>query len=165
MKVEVIAAAVKDKLLVLNLLQKYMLEMTSYTKVPRDESGSFYYKHFDNYWQHKSYFPFKILCNSILAGFLFVNDICYLVKNAHSIAEFYVVPEFRLSGVGRQAAHFIFRRFPGKWEVRQLALNLPAIRFWRSVINSITNENFTEITLNDERWNGPIQVFNIPGSK
>jgi predicted acetyltransferase len=159
MKIEIAAAAISDKPLISNQLQKYMLEMSAYTKVPIDDSGSFYYKSFDDYWRDKNYFPFKIMCDSLPAGFIFVNNICRIAKHAHSIAEFYISQEYRLSGIGREAAHFIFREFPGEWEVRQMALNLSAVYFWRSVIKSFTKGNFKEFTLNDERWNGTIQVF------
>lgn len=60
------------------------------------------------------------------------------------MAEFFVVAGHRRTGLGRRAAHALFDRFPGTWEVAQLPGNAPAIAFWRSVIRQYTGGAFRE---------------------
>jgi predicted acetyltransferase len=52
-------------------------------------------------------------------------------------------------------ACILFDRFPGAWEVTQLHENVPAQRFWRSVIAGYTDGNYTE-SITDRRV---IQTF------
>ena len=66
------------------------------------------------------------------------------------MAEFFVLAPHRRTGLGRRAAHALFDRFPGTWEVAQLPRNAPAIAFWRSVIRQYTGGAFTETTLAHE---------------
>jgi len=75
------------------------------------------------------------------------------------MGEFFVMRKYRSRGAGARAAHILFDRFPGPWEVRELSTNLPAQAFWRSVIAQYTDGQFDERTLDDERWRGPVQSF------
>lgn len=52
----------------------------------------------------------------------------------NQMAEFFVVRKHRRSGVGRSAAAECFRRFPGRWQIHEIAANEAAIAFWRAVI-------------------------------
>jgi Predicted acetyltransferase len=67
------------------------------------------------------------------------------------MAEFFVMRKYRRGGVGGKAARAVFARFPGEWQVRQLAANGAAVAFWRAAIPV----PFSEDT-NDE---GPVQHF------
>jgi predicted acetyltransferase len=50
------------------------------------------------------------------------------------ISEFFVLRKYRRRGVGTYVARRFFSRFPGRWEVAQLAWNVGARRFWRRLI-------------------------------
>jgi len=54
-----------------------------------------------------------------------------------SIAEFYIAPAARRSGVGREAASRLLSARPGLWELGVLAGNEPALAFWPSVIAQV----------------------------
>jgi predicted acetyltransferase len=71
------------------------------------------------------------------------------------MAEFFVMRKYRRGGVGVIAARAVFARFPGEWQVRELAANAGAVAFWRKAIPV----PFTE-DMNDE---GPVQHFVIAG--
>jgi predicted acetyltransferase len=77
----------------------------------------------------------------------------------NDVAEFFVLQRYRRSGVGEQAARWLFDRFPGRWEVREKAENTRAIAFWRRVIDRYTGGRFDEEVLADDRWQGPVQRF------
>ena len=69
-----------------------------------------------------------------LAGFALVNQWSALeLPLDHAVAEFFVLRKYRRARVGTRAALFIFRRYPGRWEVPVVWCNPPALAFWRSV--------------------------------
>ena len=91
-------------------------------------------------------------------GFAFVSQAPYRGVTPgvdYRVGEFYVSPEYRRQGFGRQAAEALFDRFPGLWEVTELPGNERALRFWREVISSYARGQFEE-HLADGR---PRQVF------
>ena len=55
------------------------------------------------------------------------------------MAEFFVVRGARRQRVGQSAAHALFARFPGKWEVRVLLANERALAFWQSCVGSFAH--------------------------
>lgn len=75
-----------------------------------------------------------------LLGFAMVNTYCKKLLNGYSIAEFMVLPKYRRSGVGRQAAVACFERFKGEWEVSPAFGSEQAYRFWNSVISDYTGD-------------------------
>jgi predicted acetyltransferase len=44
---------------------------------------------------------------------------------------------YRRSGVGRQAAALLWRRFPGKWTVRVTEANRGGLAFWEGIFGSL----------------------------
>ena len=76
-----------------------------------------------------------------------------------TIAEFFVMGKYRRKGLGTKIATYLFDRFPGPWEVAQMADNHSGQFFWRSVIGEYCRGNYEEIELDNEVWKGPVQVF------
>jgi predicted acetyltransferase len=50
------------------------------------------------------------------------------------MTEFFVLRGRRQHGVGTAAAHQVWRRFPGLWQVRVMQSNRGAHRFWHRAI-------------------------------
>lgn len=73
--------------------------------------------------------------------------------------EFFILRKFRRRGWGERLAVHLFDRFPGLWEVGEIAINTPAQAFWRRIIGRYTGGDWREILLDDDRWRGPVQVF------
>lgn len=79
---------------------------------------------------------------------------CALVNRAPSphltpgmdfrMSEFFVLRTHRRRGVGRRAVFAVFERFRGRWEISELARNMPAIRFWRRVIGEWSGAKYDE---------------------
>jgi len=92
-----------------------------------------------------------------VAGFAFVRE---LEEEVFQIAEFYIKQDYRGSGVGRQSATEIFDKFRGTWHVAQEDKNIPAQKFWRSVIGSYTGGEYTEEKSKSQPL-GVKQIFDI----
>lgn len=95
------------------------------------------------------------------AGLTLLHRGAFLVDDPEmmDIVEFFVMRKYRRSGAGEAMARAIFDRFPGRWEVREIAANLPAQAFWRRIIGRYTASRFEEQTFDDERWHGVVQFF------
>ncbi|MDP9366346.1 MAG: GNAT family N-acetyltransferase [Chloroflexota bacterium] len=92
------------------------------------------------------------------AGFVLVDERGLLPRgdDRRFVAEFFVVRAHRSRGVGSAVARAVFDRYPGRWQVLQMAENTAAQTFWRRVVSAYTGGRYAE------RWmpNGDIvQAF------
>lgn len=147
-----------DKLVLRNLLNLYLYDLSEFKGTDVDAHGFFEYRRLDQYWYDDSCHPFFITVNGSVGGFVLVHKYGLLEQNRNVISEFFVMRKYRKLGVGRQAAQRIFEAFPGGWEVSELPENLPSQLFWRNVIHEITNGAYSE-TVVDGR---PVQYFDKP---
>lgn len=171
MHVEVTPAALNEKAVLRRLLELYQHDLSEFTGDDVDAHGLFGYRYLDHYWTEPGRWPFLVGVRTSepagdagvrrLAGFALVTDRTLLPGSAggHDLAEFFVLRAYRRRGVGAAAARQLFDRFPGRWEVRQLAENAPAIAFWRRVIDGYTGGRWREVALDGGRWRGPVQLF------
>ena len=67
-----------------------------------------------------------------------------LGSERHTLAEFWVAPAARRTGIGRALALDVLGRHPGAWEVAFQHGNASAVRFWRAVAQSAWGEAWTE---------------------
>jgi predicted acetyltransferase len=132
MAVEVVAVAQAEKPELWSFLQDYIAEMTAFVDVPRID-GVYPYEFFDLYWKDPNRFPFWALVDGERGGFALVRFADE--HRAMQMAEFYITPAHRRSGIGLDFAHQILRRYPGYWKIRQIATNAPAIAFWHRVVS------------------------------
>lgn len=153
MEIKLALVDIKDRKALVDLIKDYQKEILK-TENPEE------YKYLDSYWQKPDRYPYFINVDSKVVGFVLVNDHALLKEGAKNIAEFYIKQEFRKLGIGKLSAKKVFDLFPGKWEVRELEENIPARIFWRNVISEYTNGNYQETTINNNKWNGPVQTFN-----
>lgn len=156
-KIVLVPIKFEQKQIVWKILQDYLEELSQFGGQKKNEKGEYPYQYFDSYWEDKKRYTFFIMANNETAGFIFVNNHSVLSEdnNLHAIGEFYILPKFRKSGIGKEAAFQVFRQFLGKWEATQLSGNLQAIEFWRKVINEYTKGGYKEIN----NSLGPIQTF------
>lgn len=112
------------------------------------ESGSDSdYPYFDAYWEEvESRWPYLILQDDHPMGFAFVNTWSASGKGTDfSIAEFYIIPNARRYGIGRDAATAVLRTHPGLWELSVMPLNAPAQEFWPRVIEAADGRDVERI--------------------
>lgn len=69
----------------------------------------------------------------------------------------------RRQGIGSAVAHEIWRRFPGRWEVRVLERNQPARAFWEAAADAFTGGMVARDSVEREkkRW----EVFSFVSPK
>lgn len=143
------------------MLQSYLRELAPYFGGSTDPNTVQEYPYLDAYWQEPNQrYPFLLLVDGEIAGFAFVNHYSRLdIPNTRCMAEFYVAPEFRRSGVGQLAAAKLFRLFPGRWEAAILTGNVRAELFWKRAITELVGEQWSEHRT--DNWNGSILTFEV----
>ncbi|MCR8644402.1 GNAT family N-acetyltransferase [Paenibacillus sp. N1-5-1-14] len=164
--IEVIPIPYEDKYVLHQLLQFYRYDSSEYDGHKLTQHGLYMYKYLDHQWTEDYRSPFFIKVDGELAGFaLIIRDVpaefvaLSTASESHVVSDFFVMRKFRGQGVGKHAAFTLFDQFPGVWEVRQSLGNTPANKFWMKTIHAYTNGCFIEEVIHNDRWKGPVQVF------
>ncbi|MCG7381164.1 GNAT family N-acetyltransferase [Paenibacillus sp. ACRRY] len=135
------------KQVIRHLMQFYLYDFTKYLNIDVDSDGIFpEYPGLEAFWEEEGLkFAFLITCDGAPAGFALVERFEPGSKdNDYYLTEFFVMQKYRRSGIGTQAAHELFHRFPGRWKVTQVRNNVIAQAFWRKVIGAYTGGRFRE---------------------
>ena len=144
-----IEAALTDKPVLRNLLELYQHDFSVFDDIDVGDDGLYNYRYLDNYWTESDRHPLLFRIDGKWAGFALVR-----AGAPHDMAEFFVIRKYRRRGVGTVLAREVFARFPGEWQVRQMASNPAATAFWTRAIPV----DFAQETLD----HGPVQRFTIP---
>jgi len=140
--VEVLRADVSQKPVLKIMLNQYLVEMfkiQAFSEAEIKALGS--YPYFDLYWIENTRCPYIIWLEESPAGFAFLRLI-----EVQEIAEFYVAPKFRASGVGGSAAKQLFDLHKGQWTISVMSENTAARVFWEKVLKNYCGANY------EERW-------------
>jgi predicted acetyltransferase len=159
LNVSIVPIKITEKNILADLLPVYFAELSAVMDLPKDAQGKFKYKYLDLYWQEPERHPFFIKMGGKICGFVLVNDYSRLAAKAKTIAEFFILREYRRRGIGKAAAFMVFDSFPGAWEVAEHENNFTAQAFWRNIIRDYSRGDFVETVINNEQWRGPIQQF------
>ena len=150
------SATKAQKQVLANLMQLYLHELSQYDQAYPDADGRYNLgPYFDLYWTEPQRFPYLICKQTAPIGFALVREIG---NKTYSVAEFFIIRAVRRTGYGAQAAHTLFDRHPGRWQVAQEQENNPAQAFWKSVIATYTNNHF-EASWSHSSPKGPMQIF------
>ncbi len=138
---------VTKKNLLDKLLQLYLHDFSSFSSVEIDAQGKFSYPYLNHYWQEPDRYPFFILVEDKVAGFVLVRDEVDPGNGdrCHDVSEFFVLRQYRRDGIGSRAAIILWEMFPGSWQVRVMKTNVAAYHFWQKLINNYSDTNFEEI--------------------
>lgn len=142
-----VEVAEKDDLY--NLLQKYLAELSIFVEIEKNSDGEYYYKYFDDYWRDKQRIPYYLVNNNRAVGFVFLR--LEVDKGVNSIAEFYVLEEYRGLGYGTQLIRFIFEAHPAKFEIIYNNANISAKNFWNKVSREFSQVDYEIQELNGYR--------------
>lgn len=143
-----------EKSVLRQLVELYEYDFSEFNHNDVNQNGLYGYKYFDHYWTDSGRFPFFVIVDEKLAGFVLVNDHCYLLKeeNARSISEFFIMRKYRRAGIGSQVAFLTFDQFIGHWEVRVHPENHVSHIFWKEVIKNYTGDNYISKEIETEEW-------------
>lgn len=155
MNVEVAPVRAAEASVLAGLLQLYVYDFSETLGLDVSDDGRYLVP------QTEGRDAFLVRVDGKVAGFALHQPTSRLTGDigVHDMAEFFILQRYRRSGVGEQAACWLFDHFPGRWEVRQRKENARAIAFWRRVIARYTDGRFEEEILDDDRWKGPVQRF------
>lgn len=161
MSIELMSAEPRHGEALYHLFQFYVYDFSELLRFEVDDMGQFAAPAVVTFFDDPNCFPYLMKVQGRWAGFAIVRWGSRLSfgDDAWDMEEFFVLRRHRRSGVGREAASRIFGRHPGRWEVRQRRENQVGIAFWRATVQHLTEGDFTEETLDDERWRGPVQRF------
>ncbi len=158
------ACGVDDKQVLDNLLQLYLHEMCKFQPVAMGEDGRFHYEHLNAYFGEAGRFPFLVRCMGKLAGFVLVRTVDNIAAQpTYSVAEFFILENYRRLGIGEEIARMVLDEFQGHWQIGVLASNQPARDFWRQTLYRYTGNHFRTSTV--DGWEGPVYVFKSPGPR
>jgi predicted acetyltransferase len=140
--IEVIRAAPEQAPILGNLLELYAHDFSEFRNLEIGEDGRFGYRSLPLYWSEPNRHPFFIRMDGKLAGLVFVKRGSEVSGDdaVWDMAEFFIVRGCRRCGIGTRAAHEVWRRFPGRWEVRVMQANVPAQHFWAEAISTYAGE-------------------------
>ena len=134
--VEVIAASPEQEPVLANMLELYIHDFSEFMDLKLGPNGRFGYQHLPAYWKESNRYPFLVMADGHLAGFVFVRGGSAISDDIDvwDMAAFFIVRGFRRQGVGMKATLEIWKKFPGKWEVRVTDRNETARNFWGRAI-------------------------------
>ncbi len=155
-QVELIAATPEQQPILANLLELYAHDFSELHEVELGPDGRFGYRSLPLYWQESSRYPFLVRCNGRLAGLVLVKrgSEFSLDDTVWDMAEFFVIRGYRRQGLGTEIVRQVWRRFPGRWEVRVMEANHSACQFWKRAIAEFTAEAIEPMQIEKEgkRW-------------
>jgi len=145
--VEIVPVKKEEKYILENLLEKYQYEFSQYACTKIHPSGLYGYDYLDYYFTEEKRFAYFIKVNKSLAGFAMVNNYPVVPNKPtdFSIAEFFILYNYRKQGIGKVAACKVFDKHLGNWQLKRHPSNLDAVSFWNRVIDEYTNSNYTLI--------------------
>jgi predicted acetyltransferase len=112
------------------------------------------------FWTPRGRRHFVVLVSGRLAGFALVRERAHFAgAGVREISEFFVLRKYRRRGVGTRAARTLFARFPGRWEVAEVAWNVAAQRFWRQAIRACAVDGVAEGRHRDSDLDFVVQRF------
>lgn len=121
-----------------NLLELYAHDFSEHVPLPIKASGRFEVALNEVWWTREDHFAYFIQLGAELAGFALVRAGSRVTDapEVMDVAEFFVLRGVRARGVGRAAAHALFRAFSRPWEIRVRRTNGAALQFWSRVAHS-----------------------------
>lgn len=121
------------------------------------DDGLFAYPHLADYWTEPRREPLLVRASGHLAGFVLVNAWSASGRPVDfAIAEFFIARKYRRHGIGAEAVRQVIAARPGQWEVAVLAINKPALAFWRRALTAVHAGAVECAESRDGRWVGTI---------
>lgn len=161
MKIGLLPAQPAHRALLRHLYELYAYDFSEMTHGDIGADGLFTGDEFLDPWPDDRLI-YLIKVDDQWAGFAWITRGSYVdptIDDHYLIDEFLILRRYRRQGIGEQAAVRLFNRFPGTWEVGEIPENSGAQAFWRKVIGRFTGDHFEERFADNDRWRGPVQVF------
>ena len=164
--VEILQALPEQEPILANMLELYAHDFSEFLDLKLGADGRFGYAHLPLYWKESNRYPFLILANGHFAGFVFVRKGSEISNDPDvwDMAEFFIVRGSRRLGLGMKVAHEIWKKFPGKWEVRVIDRNQKAKHFWGRAIGEFLGKTIEPILLDKDGKGWHVFSFESSGA-
>ena len=146
MSVTVDLATADETELILNLWQLYMKGLAEFRDSEVQSDGRYRDDRLRTYLAYEEHWSFLTRSEGEIVGFALVRK---SKPETYVIGEFFILPEFRGTGVGGSAVSEILQKFVGNWEIPFQNDNSKAAAFWRRTIPELGYEA-TETNLLNE---------------
>ena len=148
-KIVLTTATIDDYPTIQNLARFYVYDMSrscGFTSSDWACPADGLYESFDFriYFEDPTREAFVVKVDDELAGFILLNKLGTEPTTDWNIGEFFILARFQGKGVGAFAAHQLWNKYPGIWEIRVIPENTPALGFWRKAVMSFTGGNYQE---------------------
>ena len=132
-------ASAVDREWLTNVYPFYLHDLTEFDEhyYTLSDRGLWEPDHLPSWLQDDTDHPLIIRQSEAPVGFALVNrapSVHVMPGFRFRLAEFFILKRYRRTGIGLRAAHALFDRFRGRWQLSVLARNAPAIAFWRRVL-------------------------------
>jgi predicted acetyltransferase len=136
--IEIILASLEQKAILANLFELYLHDFSEFVDLEIGPDGRFDYGDVEIYWTEPARRPLLVYVDTRLAGFALIDGLPRESREVMvwDVAEFFILRGYRRAGIGTEVAHRVWKRFPGRWQVRVIVSNQPAYRFWHEAIKS-----------------------------
>ena len=134
-----------EKSILKNLYSLYLHDLSNFTsQLDIGEGGNFEYDGVDGFWETDGLFPYFILLEKNIIGFMLIVERPFLKRDYDfGVNDLFILNKYKGKGLGRQAIQELFRTKKGKCFVIELIENKPAVIFWKSIYNGL-NIQFEE---------------------
>ncbi len=142
-------ATPRDAVLLGNLLELYVHDLSEIFPIDLNPKGRFDYEKLPLYWSEpESRFPFLIRSGGRDVGFALVTRGSPASDDPETldVAEFFVLRRYRRSSIGARAAAALWDRMRGSWTVRVSEANRAGVPFWSRTIAEYTSGAMSETT-------------------
>jgi predicted acetyltransferase len=134
-KVTLTRVPAEDKVVLANLLQLYLHDLSQFIPLELTAHGTFVYPYLDLYFREPEREAYFAAADGRLAGFTLAHR-----EKSWTVAEFFITRRHRRQGIGKEVAKNLFTLHPGTWTLTTAHGNKPAETFWRTLITTPTTE-------------------------
>jgi predicted acetyltransferase len=163
MTVTVKPSNLEDAYIFRNLQPLYQHDLSAFKNIPANRHGILEPENPDvcdllqhgsgfDYWYNHSgiLYPYLIWLDDIPVGFVLVSRAPWVIDDVdNELREFFVLHAYRGRGLAQIAAQQVFKMFLGRWGLRILPRNTPAIAFWKRTITDFAG-SFREGQVEDQ---------------
>src|SRR5580704_14435562 len=139
-----------------NLLEFYAHDFSEFHPLQLGADGRFGYPHLSAYWSQPDHYPFLINVDGNLAGLALIKKTPSIIHSGEvwDVAEFFIIRAYRRRGIGNAVAREVWKKFPGRWEVRVMESNRTGAEFWSRAIPAFVGGSFVPVAFEKEgeRW-------------
>lgn len=144
---------------IIPIFKEYLGHMSQYFVVNDHDSwfkGAL--KNLNKYSTAPDRYIYIVRESGLIIGFSFINKKLRFNSDGFSIAEFYIQKEQVRKRTGSRLAEYVFKQFPGNWEVAVTTNNHTARMFWKKVVSTYTHDKYSEKVTHT--FDGCVFLFN-----